>query len=291
MPLPPFRFDGAHAVVTGAASGIGEQLAHRLADRGAHLLLVDVDAERLAAVADHVARGRDVTVRTEVADLADRDAVDALAARVLGLWPRVDLLVNNAGVAVGGRFTDLTAAEFDRVIAVNFAAPVALCRGLLCGGALGRGAHVVNVSSVFGLLAPPGQSAYAASKFALRGFTEALRHELEPLGVGVTSVHPGGVRTRIAASARPATALDPRQAAEDLAAFERLLTYPPERAATRILDGVRRRRGRVLVAPSAVAGDLLVRLLPGRYWDVVRRLVPAAGRATGRAPEAAGPEG
>ncbi|WP_440900091.1 SDR family NAD(P)-dependent oxidoreductase [Actinosynnema sp.] len=275
MPLPPFVFDGARAVLTGAASGIGEQLAVGLAARGAHLLLVDVDADRLDVVAGRRrAQLWQVQVVSVVVAHADPDAVEALAARVLGRFPRVDLLLNNAGVAVGGSFTDLSAAEFDRVQAVNFRAPVALCRGLLVPGALGRGAHVVNVSSVFGIVGPPGQSAYSASKFALRGFTEVLRHELRPLGIGVTSVHPGGVRTRIATSARPAASLDAAEAERGRAAADRVLTYPAGRAAERILDGVRRRRPRVLVAVTAVLPDLLVRLLPGRYWSVMRVLAP-----------------
>ncbi len=181
MSLPAFAFAGAHAVLTGAASGMGEQMAHQLAARGAHLVLVDRDADRLAAVALRISSDHpSLEVSTEVVDLADADAVEQLVARVLAAVPHVDLLVNNAGVALGGSFVDLSAEEFDWVMAVNFRAPVALCRGLLTSGALTEGGHVVNMSSLFGLIGPPGQSAYSSSKYALRGFSEVLRHELAP---------------------------------------------------------------------------------------------------------------
>ncbi len=279
MSLPPFAFAGAHAVLTGAASGMGEQMAYQLAGRGTHLVLVDRDADRLSAVAGRVrAEHPGLDVRTEVADLADAVQVQALLDRVLAAVPHVDLLVNNAGVALGGAFVELSAEEFDWVMAVNFAAPVALCRGLLASGALGAGGHVVNVSSLFGLIGPPGQSAYSSSKFALRGFSEVLRHELAPRGIGVTTVHPGGIRTRIAETARVAASASPEQAARGKADFARLLTYPADTAAARILDGVARRRPRVLIAFSAVAPDLLARITPTGYMRVLGLLRPRTVR-------------
>lgn len=274
MSLPAFRFDGAHGVLTGAAGGIGEQLAYQLVARGARLVLVDRDEIGLAAVADRLRdRHPDAVVHTEPADLADPAAVDALIPRVLALSPRVDLLVNNAGVGVVGTFAELTAEEFDWVQAVNFRAPVALCRGLLPVLTRTPGGHIVNVSSLMGLIGYAGQSAYCASKFALRGFSEALRHELAPLGIGVTTVHPGGVRTRILETTRVAAAASAEEAAAGKAAFDRLLSYPADRAAAAILEGVRRRRGRVLIAPTAVIPDLVARVFPERYQTVLQRLL------------------
>lgn len=282
MSIPPFTFAGAHAVLTGAASGMGEQMAYLLAARGSHLVLVDRDADRLSTVADRVrSEHPDLQVRTEVADLADLEQVEQLLARVLAAVPHVDLLVNNAGVALGGAFVDLTAEEFDWVQAVNFRAPVALCRGLLTSGALTSGGHVVNVSSLFGLIGPPGQSAYSSSKFALRGFSEVLRHELAPRGIGVTSVHPGGIRTRIAETARVASHASPEEAARGREAFAKLLTYPADKAAAQILDAVQRRRGRVLIAFSAVLPDLLARLMPTGHMRVLAMLRPATARRAG----------
>lgn len=288
MTLPPFSFAGARAVVTGAASGMGEQMALQLADRGTHLVLVDRDGPRLDDVARRVRTqhaGLDVT--THVADLADADAVQALAADVLAASDRLDLLVNNAGVALGGGFLDVTKEEFDWVMAINFQAPVDLTRALLPALLRSSGGHVVNVSSLFGLIGPAGQSAYSSSKYAIRGFSEVLRHELEPHGVGVTTAHPGGIKTRIAETARVAASASEEEAARGKRAFAKLLTYPADKAAAQILRGVERRKARVLIAYSAVVPDVLARLMPTGYGRVLGKVVKAP-TAT-RAPEPAGP--
>jgi short-subunit dehydrogenase len=277
--LTPYRFAGRTAVVTGAASGIGEQLAHGLAARGSDLVLVDRDALRLDAVAQQIRTahpGR--TVEALVADLADRSEVIRTAEGIAERHPELGLLVNNAGMALGGRFDQLDLAQFERVMAVNFTAPLLLIHHLLPALSATPGSHLVNVSSLYGLIAPPGQSAYSASKFALRGLSEVLRSELLESGIGVTTVHPGGVRTRIAESAEigagvPAAEVEPQQRI-----FAALLTYPPEKAARDILDGVERRRGRVLIAASAKLPDVLARLLPVSHMRVIGRLTAAAGR-------------
>jgi short-subunit dehydrogenase len=277
--LTPYRFAGRAAVLTGAASGIGEQLAHGLAARGSDLVLVDRDALRLDAVAEQIRAahpGR--TVEALVADLAERAEVIRLAEGIAERHPELGLLVNNAGMALGGRFDQLDLDQFERVMAVNFTAPLLLIHHLLPALSATPGSHLVNVSSLYGLIAPPGQSAYSASKFALRGLSEVLRSELLESGIGVTTVHPGGVRTRIAESAEigagvPAADVEPQQRI-----FAALLTYPPEKAAQDILDGVERRRGRVLIAASAKLPDLLARLMPVSHMRVIGRLTAAAGR-------------
>ncbi|PSL56219.1 short-subunit dehydrogenase [Saccharothrix carnea] len=273
--LSRYRFAGGTAVVTGAASGIGEQLAYGLARRGSGLVLIDRDGDRLAAVAGKI---RGVRVETFVADLGDIGALGGLAARVLAGDPRISLLVNNAGVALGGTFDQVGADEFDWVMDVNFRAPVALTRLFLPTLLQSPGSHVVNVSSLFGLIGPPGQTAYSASKFALRGFTESLRHELADRGVGVTCVHPGGIRTRIAETARVASGVSETEAAQGKESFAKLLTYPADKAAERILAGVAKRKGRVLIAWTAIAPDLVARLFPTSYLTVLNRLSPAAAR-------------
>lgn len=273
--LSPYRFAGGTAVVTGAAGGIGEQVAYGLARRGSDLVLIDRDAERLAAVAGRI---RGVRVEAIVADLSDIAGLADVAARVLAAAPRTTLLVNNAGVALGGTFDQVSADEFDWVMDINFRAPVALTRLLLPTLLASPGSHVVNVSSLFGLIGPPGQTAYSASKFALRGFSESLRHELADRGVGVTCVHPGGIRTRIAENARVAAGVDEAEAAEGKANFAKLLTYPADKAAERILAGVAKRKGRVLIAWTAVAPDVLARLFPTSYLAVMTRLSPATTR-------------
>ena len=277
--LGPYRSAGRTAVLTGAAGGIGEQLAYGLAARGSDLVLVDRDAPRLDAVAERIRAaypGR--TVEALVADLGDRAAVVRTAEGIAGRHRRIGLLINNAGMALGGRFDQLDVAQFEQVMAVNFTAPMLLVHHLLPALTATPGAHLVNVSSLYGLIAPPGQSAYSASKFALRGLSEVLRGELRESGVGVTTVHPGGVRTRIAENAPigagvPAADVEPKQRI-----FAALLTYPPEKAAREILDGVQRRRARVLIAASAKLPDLLARLLPVSHMRVIGGLTAAAGR-------------
>ena len=268
--LAPFRFAGATALVTGAASGMGEQLAHQLAERGATLVLLDRDADRLDRVAAAVrAAHPGLRVNVHVVDLADTARIAPLVAEVLAAHPRVDLLVNNAGAALAGRFDQVSLEEFDRVLRVNLTAPVTLTHHLLPTLLATPGSHVVNVSSLFGLIAPAGQSAYAASKFGLRGFGQALQAELAGRGVGVTTVHPGGIRTRIAETAPVGLGVDPQEAAAGKAAMGRLLTYPAERAAADILEAVEHRRTRLLVARSARVPDLLARLLPVGHTRVL----------------------
>ncbi|MEU7525900.1 SDR family NAD(P)-dependent oxidoreductase [Saccharothrix sp. NPDC042600] len=274
-----YRFSGGTAVVTGAASGIGEHLAHGLAARGSDLVLVDRDADRLKSVVEAIGRRwPGVAVDSVVADLSDVSGLAEVVSGILAGHPRITLLVNNAGVALGGEFDQVSAEEFDWVMDVNFRAPVALTRLFLPRLLASPGSHVVNVSSLFGLIAPPGQAAYSSSKFALRGFSEALRHELAPRGVGVTTVHPGGIRTRIAESARVGSGVPADQAAQGKDGFAKLLSYPADKAAERILAGVEKRKGRVLIAFSAVAPDVLARLFPTRYMAVLNFLRPAAAR-------------
>ncbi|MFY1615000.1 SDR family NAD(P)-dependent oxidoreductase [Micromonospora sp. WMMD736] len=265
-----FEFVGATAVVTGAASGIGAALAHGLADRGADLVLLDRDAERLDAVVAAIGDAHpDRRVHTYRVDLADPAATARVAAEIGQRHERIRLLVNNAGVGLGGRFDQVTFDEFSWVIEINFRAVAQLTHALLPALKAEPGAHLVNISSLFGLIAPAGQVAYAASKFAVRGLTEALRHELVDDGIGVTSVHPGGIRTRITANARVGSGVPAEEYAAGRAQFEKLLTIAPERAAEVILRGVERRRGRVLIGWSAKVPDLLARIMPASYHRVL----------------------
>ena len=259
-----FDFTRGTAIVTGAASGIGEQLARALARRGSALALVDRDAERLERVAQAVrpVSGRPLTCY--VTDLADDAATHALGGKLAAAHPDARLLINNAGVALGGTFEQVSEEEFDWLLAINLRAVITLTRALLPVLRANPGSHLVNVSSLFGLIAPPGQVAYATSKFAVRGFTEALRAELAG-EVGVTVVHPGGIRTRIAETARVAAAASAAEEAAGKAAFARLLTYPPERAAEQIVAAVEHRRPRLLIALSARIPDAVARLAPARY--------------------------
>ena len=275
-----YDFASGTAVVTGAAGGIGEQLAYALAERGSALILVDRDAERLELVAKQARARADARagggsgtgggddagrpVSTYLADLADDAAAHATAAAIAAEHPDVSLLINNAGVALGGSFEQVTEEEFDWLMAINLRAVITFTRALLPTLRARPGSHLVNLSSLFGLIAPAGQVAYSTSKFAVRGFTEGLRAELAGV-VGVTVVHPGGIRTGIAANSRVAAAIATAEAEQGKRTFAKLLTYPPEKAAAQILAAVERRRPRLLIALSARMPDVLARVAPGHY--------------------------
>jgi short-subunit dehydrogenase len=275
--MDPYQFSGGTAVVTGAASGIGEALAAQLAARGSHLVLVDRDKERLGDVADRLRAAHPALgVVTHIADLSDDEQTSALAATLAADHPETTLLVNNAGVALGGRFDQVTLEEFDWVMAVNFRSVVRLTHAMLPALKAHPGSHLVNVSSVFGIFAPAGQAAYSASKFAVRGFSESVRHELAENGVGVTVVHPGGIKTRIAESARTGSGVSAEEYEQGRKQFAKLLSMPPEDAAAQIMVAVEKRRPRLLIGWSAKVPDVLVRLMPGSYWKLIaRRAAPA----------------
>ena len=280
--MKPLALRGGVAVITGAASGIGAALAVELARRGMHLALVDLNAAGLETTATQ-ARAAGVTVSTHAMDIADHAAVAALPAAVLARHGRVTVLVNNAGVALGGLFSQIEAADFDWLMAINFGATVRLTRAFLPVLEREAAAQVVNVSSIFGIIAPPAQTAYAASKFAVRGFSESLRHELEMNGspVGVTIVHPGGVRTAISENARLAKGLNPEDVQRERANWRSLLALAPEKAAATIAGAIERRDARVLVGQDAKGAAIVQRLFPVTYWKhVARDIARRVKRAT-----------
>tara|TARA_Y100000748_G_scaffold272103_1_gene245821 strand:- start:8451 stop:9266 length:816 start_codon:yes stop_codon:yes gene_type:complete len=257
------------AVLTGAGSGIGRALADALARSGCHLALAELNPVALAETAAQ-ARALGVRVSEHPLDVADRAAVAALPDVVLAEHGQVDLLINNAGVALGGTFDQVSVENFDWLMAINFDAVVTLCRAFLPALKQRPQARIVNVSSLFGLITPAGQTAYCASKFAVRGFSNALRLELMNTGVGVTVVHPGGVATAIATSARSPDGASESDKQRKLARANRLLRMPPPRAAQIILKGIERDKARVIVGNDARILAWLERLMPVNYW----RLLP-----------------
>ena len=266
-----FPLAGAVAVVTGAASGIGAALSEALAARGCHLALVDRDGVGLAATA---ARCGSVTVSTHVLDIADRDAIAALPEAVLAVHGRVSLLVNNAGVALGGQFSQLSLDDFAWLIDINLWGVVRMTHAFLPLLSAQKMAQIVNLSSIFGIVAPAGQTAYSASKFAVRGFSESLRAELDGTGIGVTVIHPGGVATAIARNARMGQKVqqDPATQASATQRVERMLRLPPSEAAARILRGIERREKRVLVGRDAKIVAFIQWLFPVSYHRILQRI-------------------
>ena len=286
MKRPELIISGGTAVVTGAAGGMGEHIAKGLARRGADLVLLDVDAVGLTRVAEEIARQTPgAAVTTYETDLSDRAAADEVIDRIRDRHPGVSLLFNNAGVAVGGRFGQVGVEDFDWLLEINLLAPIRFTRALLPIMMENGEGQVVNTSSLFGLVGPPGQTAYCTSKFGLRGFSESLRSELDEEGqpVGVTVVHPGGIKTRIAENARVAGGVDEQEAARNKKAFAKMLTYPADRAAEEIIEAALARRPRLLIGRDAKGLDVLARATPARYWSLMGRAMALAAQKKTRA--------
>jgi NAD(P)-dependent dehydrogenase (short-subunit alcohol dehydrogenase family) len=267
------KLTGRTAVVTGAAGGIGRGIATALARRGCHLALADIDDAALAHTAAAIAGNNEAQGRIKMRisrhhlDVADRAAVAALPAQVMAEHGGVDVLVNNAGVALAGTFSEVAESDFDWLIGINFWSVVQMTRAFLPLLRESNDARLVNISSLYGLIAPPGQTAYCASKFAVRGFSEALRHELAGTRVGVTVVHPGGVATSIAKNARLPVGVSEEEVAKRRKYYERALIMPPDRAGEIIVHGVEKRKPRILVGRDAKIVSLVERLLPVTYWN------------------------
>jgi len=264
-------FDGKVVVITGAGSGIGRALALAIADRGAILALSDWDEVGLMETAALAQTRANREVRTDKLDVRDRDAMREYAASVAAELGRVNVVVNNAGVALHGDFEEVSYDDFEWVMDVDFWGVVQGTKEFLPHLIASGDGHVVNVSSLFGLMGMPGQTAYNAAKFAVRGFTEALRTEMLVAGhpVQVTCVHPGGIKTAIARNARATLSHD--QAAVAKHFDTRLARMTPDRAAAVIVAGVLADKPRVVVGADAKVLDALVRLVGPRYQRVVAR--------------------
>jgi short-subunit dehydrogenase len=261
-----FQFEGSAAAITGAASGIGRALALELAGRGCDLALADLDSAGLESVAKEItaARPRRVTIRT--VDVADPKQIQDFAAAAIADHPTLNLLFNNAGVALLGQFDEFDPTQMEWLMDINFWGVVRGTRAFLEHLRSRPQAHIINISSIFGIIAPAGQSAYAASKFAVRGFSEALRHELAAgkSTVRLSVVHPGGVKTNIARESVSMSEVGDR--------FERLARTTPAAAAQRIIRGVERNEPRILVGGDAKILDIIQRLRPATYWALLSRI-------------------
>jgi len=256
------------AVVTGAGSGIGRALAWQLAAAGSALALADIDEAGLKETEQSLEK-KSALVTTHVVDVADEEGVRSFAEDVGNRHGRVTLLINNAGVALEGTFEEISLDDFRWLMNINFWGPVYGVKYFLPLLKREKQAHIVDLSSVFGLIAPPGQPAYSASKFALRGFTECLRHELAGTSVRVSCVHPGGIRTAIARHARIGAGVPRTGREEKVAQFEKMLRTSPQEAASRILRGVERSEPRILIGSDARQIDVVQRLRPGTYWKTL----------------------
>ncbi len=261
-------FEGKVAVITGAGSGIGRALALNLAEKGAKLALSDVDTDGLAETVRR-AQALGAQVKSDRLDVTEREAVLAYADAVVAHFGTVNQVYNNAGIAYNGNVEQSEFKDIERVIDVDFWGVVNGTKAFLPHVIASGDGHVVNISSVFGLMAVPGQSAYNAAKFAVRGFTEALRQEMlvAKHPVKVTCVHPGGIKTGVARNATVAEGENARTLAEFYDKY--LLIHSPEMAAKTIVNGVAKGHARVVIGLEAKAIDVLVRILGPSYQRIV----------------------
>jgi NAD(P)-dependent dehydrogenase (short-subunit alcohol dehydrogenase family) len=252
--------EGRVAVVTGAGSGIGRATSVLLAQSGCRVALADVDQAGLAETERRIAAlGR--AVSTHVVDVSDRARMQSFATEVIEQHGAVHVLVNNAGVSVNGEFAEQSIEDFEWLMGINFWGVVYGCKFFLPHLMAADEAQIVNVSSVFGLVGVPRQTSYCASKFAVRGFSEALRVELSASRVGVTSVHPGGIATNIVKNSRVAGGAELQKKHEKaIRSFQKMM--PPEQAAEQIVKGIRQNRARVLITRESHVFDLVKRLSP-----------------------------
>jgi short-subunit dehydrogenase len=273
---------GAAAAVTGAASGIGRALALQLAARGCDLALADRDEAGLAAVAAEIAKTGATKITLHGVDVGDRSQIEAFAQSAIAAHANLNIVVNNAGVALMGMFGEVDQAQMEWLFNINFWGVVHGTRAFLPHLARQREAHIVNLSSIFGIIAPPGQTAYAAAKFAVRGFSESLRHELQMAAspVRLSVVHPGGVATNIARSSRSGSGMtDNARRAQSIERFDAVARTTPAAAALRIIEGIEKNQPRILIGNDARFMDLLQRFRPATYWAVLARKIEKMAKA------------
>jgi short-subunit dehydrogenase len=273
---------GSAAAVTGAASGIGRALALELAARGCDLALADRDEAGLQGVAAEIGPSHPQQVTLHRVDVGEPAQIAEFAQAAIAAHPGLNILINNAGVTLMGQFHEVDQAEMDWLMNINFWGVVHGTRAFLPHLSGRREAHIVNLSSLFGLIAPPGQTAYVAAKFAVRGFSESLRHELQAAGspVRMSVVHPGGVATNIVRNARSGTGItDNTRRAQAIERFDRLAKTTPQAAALRIIVGIENNLPRILIGNDARFMDLLQRLRPATYWAPIARRIEKMTRA------------
>jgi short-subunit dehydrogenase len=273
---------GAAAAVTGAASGIGRALAIELAARGCDLALADRDEAGLQAVAAEITTAHSQKVSVHRVDVGEAGQIGGFAQAAIAAHPSLNILVNNAGVALLGQFHEIDQAQMDWLMNINFWGVVHSTRAFLAHLATRPEAHIVNLSSIFGIVAPPGQTAYAAAKFAVRGFSESLRHELQAAAspVRLSVVHPGGVLTNIVRNSRAGVGVtDNERRAQTIERFDAIAKTTPKDAALRIIKGIENNQPRILIGGDARFMDLLQRFRPATYWNVMaKRIAKAANR-------------
>ncbi len=260
------------AVVTGAASGIGRAVAVRLGqEKIAGIAISDVNEEGLNETA-RLIEATGVPVSLHITNVAEIEQIKSLAADTVARHGRVSHLINNAGVGLFGTFEQISIEDFEWLMGINFWGVVYGCKVFLPILKKESSAHIVNISSVFGLIAPPEQSAYASAKFAVRGFTESLRHELADSNIAVSCVHPGGIKTNIVRNSRLGADTPEEWKQQGAKFFDKVARTTAEDAAEIIIRGIKERNPRILIGNDAKAISLISRLFPKGYLKILERL-------------------
>lgn len=269
--MPRLNATGHTSAITGAAAGMGAEVARQLAQLGANLALIDRDATALATVAAEIqALAPQAVITTHVVDLADDDAVAATCTEIIAEHTALQSLITCAGSSMLGSLEQLTMAEMRWLMDVNLWGTVNITKGLLPALHASRRAHITHLASIYALAAPGGRIPYSMSKFAVRGFSEALRHELEGSPITVGAICPAGVKTGIILRGRFAAALDPAIADRAATAQARMYDTEPAVAAGIIVNATLKRRARTMIGRKAYIVDVLVRALPVRHWSFMR---------------------
>ncbi|MGV8995560.1 MAG: SDR family NAD(P)-dependent oxidoreductase [Parvibaculaceae bacterium] len=270
---------GKFAVITGAASGIGRATAVALAVEGARVAICDMNRDGLAETAKQI-EAVGGTVTTYLLDVSSREAVYAFAQEI-DAQGGADIVINNAGVAQVAAIEDLSYDDFEWVMNIDFWGMVYGSKAFLPQLRKKGGGHIVNVSSIFGLFSVPTQAAYNSAKFAIRGFTEALRHEMRGSGIEVSCVHPGGIKTNILRNARFLQSVQTTERETAMSGFDKLARTTPAQAAQTIIKGIKKNKPRILIGLDARIIDLFIRLLPGSYGKIMFRGTGGTGGLLG----------
>lgn len=265
------KFAEKVVAITGAGSGIGRALAEEFASLGAHLALSDKDKKGLDETAKSISG---VNVVPTLVDVSSREEVQQWSDDVVHRFGHADIIINNAGVALSQTIEDVSYEDFEWLMNINFWGVVHGTKSFLPLLKQRKESAIVNISSVFGIISVPTQGSYNASKFAVRGFTEALRHEMEGTGVHVMTVHPGGIKTNIARNAR--FHVGPKGEGRDagVRSFDKLARTTPNQAANKIISSLKKKSPRCLIGADAQVMDKIQRMSPEGYWNILSKLLP-----------------
>jgi len=266
------KFEDRVAVITGAGSGIGRALALNLAQKGCRLALSDIKAESVAETA-RLCEPYTREVMVDTLDVADKKAMQSYPEKVVKKFGAVHIVINNAGVAVAATVEETSIEDYEWLMGINWWGVLYGTKFFLPHLKNVDEAHIVNISSIFGIIGVPTQSAYNAAKFAVRGFTESLRQELADTHIGVSCVHPGGIKTNIAAAARYKSGPTGENHASATEKFARMTMTTADQAAATIVKGIEKKSPRVLIGADAVAVDMMARSLPESYTTVLGQLL------------------